>query len=464
MDQDKSGKLRTHLQTLRKLDSILTKTQDEAMDTGFVITMMDEWKAIEGDCPGAVATFSNASFRVESLRAQLARAEASIVRILDQDARAPQSARATDFLGENPFGSEDPRHRLWRNAAVQAYTENARFLSKRARRNYETQDDYLEGVLEIFAEGFSIGAKWLGSVVGGSYQAAELYVHQITQHADDTLKNAAERCSPLIHKGDLVSKLRLRLLELTKHYSAEAWERARVNEEEGHLGAPNTPIKARSENSDQTGEESLDEAELFFRAFRAVCKNSDQILGTFKEDLNAPKLIVRYQDLLDTIWSVQKVAPSQVSPMHIHHGLYLLSRSHRGGAELDPVSCQTAGVDPSRLADDIRLMLGRRTMMVVDSIAAPNQNHAKSLVSDAPSLPSRVKRIRQKPKPGGLPALGTVNKREAAAGLGCTPRTIERHVKNGLLNPIKQKNGNRYKVSELRGFLQVQRPRQTSTK
>jgi hypothetical protein len=244
VDQERLGRLRAHLQTLKKFGVILAATKDEAMDTGFVITMMHQWKAMENDLPGAVSPFSNASFRVPSIQAQLARAEDSIVRLIEQErsqegdkafgtetetsfiARGKvisnQKERAVDFLGENLFPPHHPSHSLWRENAIAAAEEHARFQSKRAARVIKNAQEFLEFKLEGFTGRFDITAKWLARIMVNSYDGAEAHIEALALYSKQILDSASHNCHPEIREEDLLAELRIRLLQRTEYYKAES--------------------------------------------------------------------------------------------------------------------------------------------------------------------------------------------------------------------------------------------------
>jgi hypothetical protein len=63
---------------------------------------------------------------------------------------------------------------------------------------------------------------------------------------------------------------------------------------------------------------------------------------------------VRYLDLVNTIWELWKIPPKDVSRDDIDQALYLLSRKHEGGVDLDSVSWRAAGFDPIVLSGRVR--------------------------------------------------------------------------------------------------------------
>jgi hypothetical protein len=97
-----------------------------------------------------------------------------------------------------------------------------------------------------------------------------------------------------------------------------------------------------------------DEADLFFSAYQKNANESKETFHAIKRIHAAPKMRVNYMNLLNTIWEIWKIPPKDASPDDIAQALYLLSRRHKGGVEIDPVSCRASGVDPVALSERIR--------------------------------------------------------------------------------------------------------------
>jgi hypothetical protein len=127
-------------------------------------------------------------------------------------------------------------------------------------------------------------------------------------------------------------------------------------------------------------------ADEFVAAYQQAASSCDKSLAALSQKFAAPVTRVGYQDLESAIWTIWRVPPRNVTVNHIGHALNLLVRKSAGGVELDPVSCEAAGIDYTRL-----MSLIRRCRLHGDSVGAGPKVPRKS----APAFPPEEINIRR---------------------------------------------------------------------
>jgi len=158
-------------------------------------------------------------------------------------------------------------------------------------------------------------------------------------------------------------------------------------------------------------------AELFVIAYKEIIAESEKDAAGFKQMPPTAVRRVSLLDILNAIWAAWKIAPSEVTPDLIENALYLLCRQYTGGVELDPMSCQAAGVDYLALADQIRGSLSRW---------AGNRGEP-TLASRLPQIAARVANRVQQQADGRLPKDGALTTDTDLLGLpSIKPEVIDR--------------------------------------
>lgn len=92
------------------------------------------------------------------------------------------------------------------------------------------------------------------------------------------------------------------------------------------------------------------------RFYEIFCQNraiSTGLEAELNQRSQAPKLLVRHQDLTNSIVEADRVSPDDITVAQIHYGLLQICRSYTGGVQLDPVSFQAAGINSERLEDTL---------------------------------------------------------------------------------------------------------------
>jgi hypothetical protein len=199
-----------------------------------------------------------------------------------------------------------------------------------------------------------------------------------------------------------------------------------------------------------------DKADLFFEAYQKNAKQGDEAFEACKRIHSAPKKVVTYHALLNTLWEVLQVPPKDAAA-NMGRGLSLLSHKLGCGVELEPFSCAAAGVDPQVLAGRIRASLGGRDISII-KVARSKQSMAARASRPAAGLkPNRRSQTKTREGKGDLALLtGPEGKLKRAVNLdtacrfgGVGSRAIEKAIKKGSLQAEGDRQNRRVLVSSL---------------